>query len=186
VSIDVRLATLADLTYIDQLRRRESESIGFISRSGYEGVLSGYDEREGCRRNGRIWLATVNADPVGFAYATPGGTGRSVKVVQVCIQRDARRIEYGSALVAEVEAWAEQLQRPAVSCRVATDLDATAFWDALGFELHGHEQGGSRRGRVLERRHKPLPGLWLPIFTTPPTASTAAPARRDAHKVAGR
>lgn len=156
----LRRAGVADLAYIDQLRRRESEAIGFLSRSAYEGVLAGWDDREGCRRNGRIWLAEVNAEPVGFVYATPGAEGRPAKVIQVCIQPDARRIEYGSALVAEVERWAEQLQRPGVSCRVATDLEATEFWSALGFELRGHEAGGSRRGRVLERRYKPLRGLF--------------------------
>lgn len=172
----VRPAALTDLAYVDDQRRRESECIGFISRSAYESVITGYDEREGCRRNGRIWLAEVNGERVGFVHASPGAAGRSTRVIQVCIQEDARRIEYGSALVAEVERWATQLQRPAVGCHVATDIEAGAFWDALGYELRGQLPGGTRRGRVLEDRYRVLPcGLFL---TTPPRRGGASSGER--------
>lgn len=153
--VAVRSATLADVPYVDALRRRESECIGFLSRGVYESAIRGYDRW--ANRNGRVWIAEVNGDPVGFVYATPGREGRVARIIQVCVQEDARRIEYGRAMVNEVEGWATAMQRPGVGCHVATDIEAGRFWDALGYELRGHIQGGVRRKRVLEDRYHLLP-----------------------------
>lgn len=79
------------------------------------------------------------------------------------MRRDARRIEYGQALVQQAERWAADQHRTAVGCRVATDLEAGAFWDALGYPCRGLLPGGTRRGRVLESRYRLLDsGLWRP------------------------
>lgn len=151
-AIRVRRATMSDLLYVDSLRRQESESLGFLPSLVYEEVVTR------AMPNHRLWLAEVNADPVGFLYASPGEVGRSLRIIQVCLQRDARRLEYGRALVDEAESYASLLQRPAVACHVATDLEAGAFWTALGFDVLRLIPGGSRRARILEDRYKRLPG----------------------------
>lgn len=153
--IAIRPATLDDVTYITSLGKREFEAIGFISASAYEGAI--VRDSLYARPNNRIWIADADGDPVGFLYATPGRMGSSLKVVQVCVQDDARRLEFGSALVAEAERYADVIQRSGVSLRVATDLEASRFWEAEGYGLLGLEAGGKRRGRVLERRYKRLP-----------------------------
>lgn len=149
--VSVRRATLADLAYVDMLRRRESESLGFLPLRCYEEVVSG------AMPNHRLWLAEASGDPVGFLYASPGDVGRALRVIQVCLQPDARRIEYGTALIAEAERYAVQLQRPAVGCHVAQDIEARAFWDALGYRVISLIDGGQRRQRVLESRARLLP-----------------------------
>lgn len=162
----VRPATVADLPYVVALREREKDALGFMTPAAYEGVVT----QQGLYRrpNARLWVAEVAGDLVGFLYATPGKPGGALTVVQLCLQRDARRREYGSALVRTAEGWAEALQRPAVKCRVRLDLEARSFWDAVGYAPAGVEYGGRRLGvvtnaRPLERRYKPLPsGLFIP------------------------
>jgi ribosomal protein S18 acetylase RimI-like enzyme len=103
----------------------------------------------------------ANGDRVGFLLLTTGKFAGAAKVIQVAVQQDARRHEYASALIAEAESLAIAASRTGISLAVAEDLEATAFWDALGYQLRFRYAGGQRRGRVLERRYKLLPnGLW--------------------------
>ena len=158
----VRRALLSDVLYIDSLRRSESESIGFLPLACYESCISGHGA-DG-RPNHRVLIAEANGDRVGFCYASPGAPGRPARVIQICIQPDARRIEYGRALIERVEGWAAAGQRSAVGCRVATDIEAGSFWDTLGYRVVGHLAGGTRRQRVLESRYRLLDcGLWSPV-----------------------
>lgn len=147
----VRSALSSDLLYVDSLRRTESEQIGFLPWVAYERVL------EGQRPAQRLWLATIDDERVGFLYATPGPDGGSLHIMQLAVQRDARRREYGLALTVVAETYAQATQRQGVTARVAADIEATAFWDSLDYELRGYEVGGMRRGRVMERRYKRLP-----------------------------
>lgn len=159
MSISIRLADPIDVTYIVSLAKRESEAIGFLPASRYEAITTRIGD---VRPSHRLWIAEAGGDRVGFLYATPGLPGGSVKVVQVCVQEDARRLEFGAALVNEAEAYAYQIQRAAVSLAVAADLEASRFWDAEGYGLIRVDTGGKRRGRLLERRYKQLSsGLFL-------------------------
>jgi GNAT superfamily N-acetyltransferase len=154
--VAVRRATAADLRYVSSLSGVENKTLGFIPDDAYGQAVDG-------RRPGhRVWLAEVNDDPVGFLYLSPGEPGGSAKILQVAVQRDARRLDYARALVEAAEAHARLTQRPAVTCRVASELEATAFWDALGYALRGTEPGGARRGRTIQLRRRRLPsGLWV-------------------------
>lgn len=143
-----------DLPYLVALQRRNSEAIGFVPRAGLEGIITG-DGPFGQPRH-RIWVAEVSADPVGFLYASPGEMGGTAKIVQICLQEDARRREYGSALVARVEEWALGNHRSAVGCTNASELEAAAFWEALGYEVRRTEVSAGRRGRLLEVRRRLL------------------------------
>lgn len=146
---------MADLAYVRSLSDSEFEAVGFIPAGAYEWVLG----RQGPAwvAEYRLWIADVDGDPVGFLYANPGRPGGSARIAQICIQRDARRLEYARALTAAAERWATVSQRQGVTCRVATDLEAGAFWDALDYSVTALEPGGSRRRRILERRYKLLP-----------------------------
>jgi N-acetylglutamate synthase-like GNAT family acetyltransferase len=155
----VRRATLADLPYIDGLRRKESESLSFLPLSAYEREIEG----------GKVTVAEENGDLVGFLYATHNkGVAR---VYQVAIQEDARRMERASLLVESAQEDTDWL----ISLRCASDLDAVDFWGALGFELTDKEGAKppqwksrestrftNRRGRVMLRFQKVVGGLWLP------------------------
>jgi ribosomal protein S18 acetylase RimI-like enzyme len=155
-AISVRQALLTDVPYIKDLARIDSESLGFLPGRVYEDIINGVTPRH------RLWLAEVNNTPVGFLYLSPGTEGRAARIIQVCLQRDARRREYGTALVERAEEHAISLQRPAVACHVATDIEAGEFWDAMDYRVAELIEGGKRRKRILESRYKRLPsGLWV-------------------------
>lgn len=162
-STTVRRATLKDIVYVDSLRRKESEAIGFIPWRRYEMEITG-------ERQGSILLAIENNDPVGFLYATHNRSGVT-HIQQVAIQEDARRVERATALVNAVQRPTDWL----ISLRCAADLEATEFWKALGFELLDHVAPTSvygrgkdkatlptRRKRDILRFQKVVNGLWSP------------------------
>lgn len=158
----IRRAELSDIRYIESLRRKESEAIGFIPMQRYEMEING-------ERGGSILVCLENDDHVGFLYATHNKAGVT-HIQQVAIQEDARRMERASALV-------QAAQRPfdyLISLRCAADLEATQFWSALGFELEGHvlpksvygrgkdkATKATRRKRDILRFQKVIGGLWL-------------------------
>ena len=160
---EVRKATLSDLKYVEHLRRLEGEAVGFIPYQRYEMEVDG-------RRGGSIYLAWENGDPVGFVYATHNRTGVT-HIQQVAVQEDARRMERATALVEAAQKERDWL----VTLRCAADLEATHFWEALGFILDSHVSPKSvygrgkekatlptRRQRTILRFQKVVGGLWLP------------------------
>jgi GNAT superfamily N-acetyltransferase len=145
--VSVRAALLSDLTFIDGLRRSNSEAVGFVPLSGYR------DELEG-RRNGRILIVEDNAEQVGFAYTTFGAG--LLRMAQVVVREDARRRERATALVdAAIDVGLRRGARE-IACRVAADLDAMDFWKAVGFTFLRRTQGGNRRGRELAVFRRPI------------------------------
>ena len=162
--MEIRKATLRDITYIDCLRAQESEAVGFIPKARYEMEIDG-------RRGGSILLCFENKDPVGFVYATHNSRGVT-HIQQVAIQKDARRLMHGKALIEAIIREKDWL----ISCRCAADLESTAFWESLGFELLDHVLPKSvygrgrdkatlptRRKRDILRFQKVVGGLWLPF-----------------------
>jgi N-acetylglutamate synthase-like GNAT family acetyltransferase len=160
----IRVATMADLPYVEHLRRQESEAVGFIPKERYEMEIDG-------RRGGTILVAIENGQHVGFLYATHNRAGVT-HVQQVVVQEDARRLKRASEMV-------DVATRPTdwlVSLRCAADLEATDFWETLGYELdqkvapksvygRGKDKATlpNRRQRDILRFQKIVGGLWLPV-----------------------
>lgn len=137
---ELRRATLEDLKFIDDLRRRESDAVGFVPLIRYEQEVSG-------ARNGRLWVIEENVDPVGFAFVTFGhGLAR---IQQIAVREDARRMERATSLVKAAAAEARVRGLRELGCRVADDLESNAFWEALGFSAVGNVAGGLRRNRRI-------------------------------------
>lgn len=128
-------ATIPDIKYIDWLRSKEFNSIGFIPKVRYEMEITG-------ERGGDIILAKENNDLVGFAYITYGPP-YSAKIQQIAIQEDARRMERATALIDEVSTRAKRRGCAEIGCRCAEDLEANNFWLALGFEQVSTGRGKS-------------------------------------------
>tara|TARA_Y100000310_G_scaffold119290_1_gene118033 strand:- start:1312 stop:1848 length:537 start_codon:yes stop_codon:yes gene_type:complete len=160
----IRPALLTDIPYIDHLRKREAEAVGFIPLQRYEMEIDG-------RRKGSVLVCLENEQHVGFLYATHNQAGVT-HIQQVAIQEDARRMERASALVAAAQKDSDWL----VSLRCAADLEATDFWEALGFSLESHVAPKSaygrgrdkatlptRRKRDILRYQKIVGGLWVPV-----------------------
>ncbi len=124
-----------DLEYVLALSRRHYEEIGFLPAPR----LAEY------QRRGQLWMAQENSELCGFMV---WGRGWPVlRVYQVCIQYDAQRREHGIALVRRLVQKADQEGYEAISCFVADDIDANAFWKAGGFLLVGQRDGGVARAR---------------------------------------
>ncbi len=158
----IRRATLNDLKYIDSLRKKESKAIGFIPLARYEMEITG-------ERHGTILVYEENADLVGFLYATHNQS-RVTHIQQIAIQEDARRLECGKSLVEAARKNGDWL----LSCRCAADLESTAFWQGIGFQLldevtpksvygKGKEKAtlpASKKRQIL-RFQKIVSGLWF-------------------------
>ena len=170
---EIRRASLKDLQYLDALRKKEGNAVGFIPIQRYEMEVNG-------ERHGSLYLAWDNGDPTGFIYATHSGRGTS-HIIQVAIQEDARRMERATALVDAVRADGMKRNSWLLSLRCADDLEASHFWKALGFTLEqeglwpkspyspGREKRAlNRSGRRINVWQRVEAGLWLPSGTPAP------------------
>jgi len=161
--VTIRKARLADISYIDHLRAKNSEAVGFIPRVRYEMEVDG-------RRGGGILICEDNTELVGFIYVTHNNYGVT-HIQQIAIQEDARRMERGRVLIEAARRKTDWL----LSCRCAEDLEATEFWKSLGFAFQDFVSPKSvygrgkdkltlptRRKRTILRFQKVVSGLWLP------------------------
>jgi N-acetylglutamate synthase-like GNAT family acetyltransferase len=157
----IRRATLEDVPYIESLRRKEGQAVGFLPIERY------YMEIDG-RRKGTILVAEENGDLVGFIYGTHNKVNHVCHLQQLAIQEDARRVERGVLLTQAAQREGEWL----VTARVAADLDAVNFWNAIGFEVFDEVAPKSVYGKGKEKRaysnrrilrfQKVVGGLWAP------------------------
>jgi len=128
----VRNATELDVTFIDKLQRENSYAVGFIQRTVWDDYVFGG------KRNFVVFICEKNDDTVGYVLVTPGrAAGSYVRIQQIAVRDDARRLDYGSALVAVVKAFCEDHGRAGARLRCRTDLESNNFWKALGFRLYG-------------------------------------------------
>ncbi len=149
------------LVYVDQLQKKNAESLSFYPKQVFE--------RE--KEKGRLFLGLLNGQPCGYIYV--GAQGTTVKCHQVCIQYDARLRMYGAALVSALETYATEGNATSVSLRCGFDIDANKFWKALGYEVVAIVDGGVRRMRKINVwRKQLLPELFETIGVEPAVGKT--------------
>ena len=135
----VRNSTELDLTFIDKLQKDNSHAIGFIQRTIWDKYVFGGE------RNFVVFICEKNNDCVGYVLLTPGRTFNTyAKIQQIAVRQDARRLDYGSALLHVVKEFCETFQRIGVTLRCRTDLESNKFWKALGF----HQYGTWEKGKI--------------------------------------
>ena len=145
----VRPATEADLGYMWDLHRKESDSLGFIPESRWRLSLD-YPGAD-------VLVYQENGDPVGYVFAGHNRHGIA-RVYQLAVQEDARLSRRASALL-------DSIIRPSdclLSARVGTKYANLDFWPASGFEPVRREAGGLSRARDVVTFHKVTGGLWAP------------------------
>ncbi len=130
------------IAYVDSLQKKNAEALSFYPKCVFE--------RES--EKGRILLGLLNGQPCGYLYV--GALGNDVKCHQVCIEYDARRRLYGSALVAAMEDYAEGAYT--ITLRCGFDLDANRFWRDMGYNCISVQDGGIRRMRKINVWRKSL------------------------------
>jgi GNAT superfamily N-acetyltransferase len=133
----VRNAREIDITFIDKLQKENSYAVGFIQRTVWDKYVFGGE------RNFVVFICEKNADTVGYVLVTPGkGVNSYVKIQQIAVRDDARRLDYGSALIAVVRDFCETFQRSGATLRCRVDLESNRFWQALGFVKYGTWEKG--------------------------------------------
>ena len=127
----VRNAVLSDQAFIDKLQKENSYAVGFIQRTIWDKYVFGGE------RNFTVFLCERNGDPVGYVLITPGKTNGYVRIQQIAVREDARRLDYGTALIAVVSDFCHTFGRKGARLRCRIDLESNRFWSALGFKRYG-------------------------------------------------
>jgi GNAT superfamily N-acetyltransferase len=128
----VRTTCLKDMAFIDKVQKDNSYAVGFIQKTVWERYVFGGE------RNFVALVCEKNMDPVGYVLITPGmGAGSSAKIQQIAVRNDARRLDYGTALLAVGKDFCEDFGRRGFTLRCRIDLESNLFWKALGFENYG-------------------------------------------------
>lgn len=130
--LKVRTATEKDKSFIDKLQKDNSFAVGFIQSTIWDKYVFGGE------RNFVVFICEKNDDMVGYVLLTPGRNEYSyAKIQQIAVREDARRLEYGTALLQVVKDFCNTFDRLGVSLRCRVDLESNYFWKNLGFSLYG-------------------------------------------------
>ena len=141
VDVSVRLATLADVPFIDSLQKRHGKQLGFFPRAQMQGYVE----------NGRVLVAedVTTRQPVGYCASRDRYLKRDELgiIYQLCVAPGRQRGLVGATLIREV------FTRSAYGCRLyccwcAQDLDANRFWESLGFVPIAFRGGSGKKKRV--------------------------------------
>jgi GNAT superfamily N-acetyltransferase len=128
----VRTSTIKDMLLVDKLQKENSYAVGFIQKSVWEKYVWGGE------RNFIVLICESNNDAVGYVLITPGmGAYKYAKIQQIAVRNDARRLQYGTALIEVCREFCETFGRLGFTLRCRTDLDSNYFWRHLGFEKYG-------------------------------------------------
>lgn len=135
------------LKYAVHLQRECTNELGFLTRQ----ALNEYNQR------GQIVPAIENGEPCGYMAFYDGRNGNrprndpnTIRIYQIAVQHDARRIYHATGLVSRLLYHAQANRFTAISLRCATDLPANKFWRALGFMRTETTVGGNGRGRLID------------------------------------
>jgi GNAT superfamily N-acetyltransferase len=128
-NISVRTSTIKDILLIDKLQKENSYAVGFIQKTIWEKYVFGGE------RNFVVFICESNNDAVGYVLITPGkGSYKYAKIQQIAVRNDARRLQYGTALLDVCRQFCETFHRIGFTLRCRQDLESNKFWKSLGFQ----------------------------------------------------
>src|SRR5688572_4039731 len=139
--IAIRLATLADLPFLDCLQKQHHKSLGFFPRAQMQGYVE----------NQWVLIAedAATRQPLGYCASRDRYLKRDELgvIYQLCVAAGHQRGLIGATLVREV------FERSAYGCKLyccwcAQDLDANYFWESLGFVPIAFRGGSGKKRRV--------------------------------------
>lgn len=135
--IVVRTSTIKDMLLVDKLQKENSYAVGFIQKTIWENYVWGGE------RNFIVLICEVNNDAVGYVLITPGKGGYTyAKIQQIAVRNDARRLQYGSALITVCRQFCNKFGRKGFTLRCRVDLESNKFWQNLGFENYATWEKG--------------------------------------------
>ena len=104
---------------------------------------------------GRLWIA-IDKDGLYQGHLLFGGAYPALKIKQLFVRPEARAKGLARRLIDELVIFAEEKGYGSIRARVATDLDANAAWERLGFSTMVTAPGGATTGRTLNVRFRRL------------------------------
>ena len=141
VAVATRVATSADLPFLDALQKQHSKALGFFPRAQMEGYVT----------NGWVLIAedAATKQPLGYCASRDRYLKRDELgvIYQLCVAPGHQRGLIGASLIKAV------FERSAYGCRLyccwcAQDLDANYFWESLGFVPIAFRGGSGKKKRV--------------------------------------
>lgn len=126
---------------VSSLADQNKGSFGFLSSTAYEQMAS----------KGQLWIVTdENKELKG--YLMFGGKMPALKVFQAYICESVRGMGVGKLLIDELKRYARENYYHSIVARVASDLPANAFWEAVGFSIYRQVKGGETTKRIINIR----------------------------------
>lgn len=130
--ISVRTSTIKDMLLVDKLQKENSYAVGFIQKTVWEKYVWGGE------RNFVVLICEANNDAVGYVLITPGKKVMDyAKIQQIAVRNDARRLQYGTALITVCRDFCKEFQRKGFTLRCRLDLESNHFWKSIGFTQYG-------------------------------------------------
>jgi len=156
-ALSVRLATLADIPFIDSLQKMHQKMLGWTPRKTIEGkIAAGHILIADCQ----LSIANLNSSqseignrqsaiPVGYCISQDRYMGRDDcgVIYQLNVAPVEQRKLIGATLVKTI------FERAAYGCRLfccwcAQDIDANYFWESIGFVPLAFRAGNRAKARV--------------------------------------
>lgn len=176
----VRLATVADLTFVEHVRKKHGKALGFLPLEAIEKSLEG----------GHIRICCENDDSAGYILSRPQLAWQPAlrSITHAAVLMDAQRRHHGLAILATIETEARAAGKLALQACCAVGLESNEFWRAAGFIAICMLTPDTKSGREIICWRKPLSTTVPPWFAFPPLKSghRARPTivTRDIHRQA--
>jgi hypothetical protein len=156
----IRVATPADLRFIDSLQKTHSKAVAFLPSIALENYQAA----------GRIRLAMENDAPAGYILGneTLRWQPHIRPIFQAAICYDAQRRHHGYALLATAATAAKAAGQLVLQANCREGLEANEFWKAAGFEPIAKIHHFSTRGKALICWRLQLTTIRPRWFASPP------------------
>lgn len=130
----LRAALPKDIIFVDSLRKKEASALGFIPKVHYDNIVENRPINGlAAHRHSELIVTEDNKQLTGFSLISY--TADLAKIVQICVQRDARRWHRALLMIDHIEAEAKKRVKRGVTARVAYDLESNIFWKAVGYTV---------------------------------------------------
>lgn len=126
---------------VSSLADQNKKALGFTPSSAYEEMAS----------KGQLWIA-VNGSNELKGYLIFGGTMPTLKVYQIYVCPSVEGRGVGKLLINGLKEYARVMHYHSISARVAADLPANNFWEAVGFPIYQQVKGGKTTKRIINIR----------------------------------
>jgi hypothetical protein len=163
-AVNVRVATMADVAFMDALQKKHSGALGYFPTKQFEGYVGGghvlvAEESDEATQRRSDQGEMHSSFPPSLRRSVASSLGYIISkdrylkrdelgvIFQLCVVPDRQRGLIGASLVKAA------FERSAYGCRLyccwcAQDLEANHFWESLGFLPIAFRAGSRRGGRV--------------------------------------